>query len=654
MGQPDGDGRDVGGGSKRSPLLEFMRRDLRDNAPRRPGATAAAKGADGDDENEGVAFSSARAASTAAALRRWRRDVVPASARGERSVLTTHTDGGIANDDDDASEGGSGAESSLDGFAAYASDDSDADENAPGTSADATRRPRTGDDRRVPLATTNGDERANDDDDDDARRHRVARRGATAKERARQEEQLRAREEEAEMARVVELGRRAERDAKRAAEERLALIRRAARTQGMIARYRDERASAAARVAEEARVALDERWRLERAAMTETPGGSAAVRAAAVRDEGSSSSFERKTPLPSAHEARLHLAYVREERARAGDARCRLCDRGELHSALECSLCEAPASYHVDASDGSYGGHIAGRRERHGDPASVAAGELLSASGQAEVDRWRALTSKLARSSTSELRLTRKGLVSFPDAFLDGFHGLTSLWLARNRLTSLPDLGRLTPLLERLEVSARETQKIKSCVFFSVSLWVFPEAPGLALGTPRVRFFGEARARPRGRPARAGRCPRAIRVGERSRCLPEGFRARSRRGWRPREALPHARRHPRKQRRVSRTKRSPPRSSPWLPQRVRAGPVRVSSGMETSPEGVLRSHVRCFTELFFVGRHPRKVSGRPGGVPESSVWLREVPLQSPRREFWAMTRVFGFIFSNHGHSQKSP
>ena len=503
MGQPDGDGRDVGGGSKRSPLLEFMRRDLRDNAPRRPGATAAAKGADGDDENEGVAFSSARAASTAAALRRWRRDVVPASARGERSVLTTHTDGGIANDDDDASEGGSGAESSLDGFAAYASDDSDADENAPGTSADATRRPRTGDDRRVPLATTNGDERANDDDDDDdARRHRVARRGATAKERARQEEQLRAREEEAEMARVVELGRRAERDAKRAAEERLALIRRAARTQGMIARYRDERASAAARVAEEARVALDERWRLERAAMTETPGGSAAVRAAAVRDEGSSSSFERKTPLPSAHEARLHLAYVREERARAGDARCRLCDRGELHSALECSLCEAPASYHVDASDGSDGGHIAGRRERHGDPASVAAGELLSARGQAEVDRWRALTSKLARSSTSELRLTRKGLVSFPDAFLDGFHGLTSLWLARNRLTSLPDLGRLTPLLERLEVSARETQKIKSCVFFSVSLWVFPEAPGLALGTPRVVFLGR-RARDRGVDPRA-------------------------------------------------------------------------------------------------------------------------------------------------------
>lgn len=262
----------------------------------------------------------------------------------------------------------------------------------------------------------------------------------------------------------------------------------------MIARYRDERASAAAHAAEEAQVAVDERWRLERAALTENPGA-AAVRADAVRDEGSSS-FERKTPLPSAHEARLHLAYVREERARAGDARCHLCDRGELHSALECSLCEAPASYHVAASDGADGGPIAGTSERHGDPASVAAAELLSASGQAEVDRWRALTSISATSSTSELRLTRKGLVSFPDAFLGGFHGLTSLWLARNRLTSLPDLGRLTPLLERLEVSARETQKIKSCVFFILGFTMgFPGSPRFGAGHPQGSFFwGGARA----------------------------------------------------------------------------------------------------------------------------------------------------------------
>ena len=244
-GEPDV-GRDVGGGSKRSPLLEFMRRDLRDNAPRRPGATAAAKGADDDnDENEGIASASerakpppspARAASTAAALRRWRRDVVPASARGERSVLTTETDEVPVASDDDASGWGSGAESSLDGFAAYASDDSDV-ENARATSAtNATRRPQTTDDRRVPL------------DANDAR-HRVARRGATAKERVAEEERLRASREDAEAARVVELGRRAERDAKRAVTERVELLRRAARTRGMIARYREERAAASARAA---------------------------------------------------------------------------------------------------------------------------------------------------------------------------------------------------------------------------------------------------------------------------------------------------------------------------------------------------------------------------------------------------------------------
>lgn len=494
-GEPDV-GRDVGGGSKRSPLLEFMRRDLRDNAPRRPRATsAAAKGADDDeDENDGVASSArakppsslARAASTAAALRRWRRDVVPASARGERSVLTTTTDEGVANDDD-ASDGGSGAESSLDGFAAYASDDSDV-ENAPATSADATHRPQTNDDRaRAPLTN----------DDDDAR-HRVARRGATAKERAAEEERRRALAEEAEAARVVELGKRAERDAKRAVTERVELLRRAARTHGMIARYREERATVAARAAEEARVEVDERWRLERVAAADVEA----------------SSFERKTPLPSAHEARLHLAYVREERSRAGDGGCVLCDRGELHSALECSLCEAPA-HNPDASGGRPdGGSMNAGDERGGDPASVAAGELLAASGQAEVDRWRELTTVRARASTTELRLTRKGLVSFPDAFLEGFHGLTSLWLARNRLSALPDLGRLTPLLERLEVSARETKK--SCVSSRFHWWFFPEAPVWRWAPPGLVFLGKARARRWGRPARLGRCARVIRVGERS------------------------------------------------------------------------------------------------------------------------------------------
>ena len=33
-----GGGDDPGGGAKRSPLLEFMRRDLAENAPKRPGA----------------------------------------------------------------------------------------------------------------------------------------------------------------------------------------------------------------------------------------------------------------------------------------------------------------------------------------------------------------------------------------------------------------------------------------------------------------------------------------------------------------------------------------------------------------------------------------------------------------------------------------
>jgi len=483
-GEPDV-GRDVGGGSKRSPLLEFMRRDLRDNAPRRSGATAApAKGADDDEENEndGVASSErakphpslARAASTAAALRRWRRDVVPASARGERSVLTTDTDEGVANDDD-ASDGGSGAESSLDGFAAYASDDSDV-ENAPATSARATHRPKTNDDRaRAPVTN----------DDDDAR-HRVARRGATAKERAAEEERTRALAEEAEAARVVELGKRAERDAKRAVTERVELLRRAAKTHGMIARYREERATVAARAAEEARVEVDERWRLERNAMEDT---------------SSASSFERKTPLPSAHEARLHLAYVREERSRAGYGGCVLCDRGELHSALECSLCEAPAHDNLDATDGRLeGGSMNAGDERGGDPASVAAGELLAASGQAEVDRWRELTTVRARASTTELRLTRKGLVSFSEAFLGGFHGLTSLWLARNRLSALPDLGRLTPLLERLEVSARETKK--SCVSSRFHWWFFPEAPVWRWAPPGLVFLG-GRARDGGVAARA-------------------------------------------------------------------------------------------------------------------------------------------------------
>lgn len=326
----------------------------------------------------------------------------------------------------------------------------------------------------------------------------------------------------------------------------------------------------------------DERWRLERVvAMEDTSTYLHARGAADVEGSSSSSSFERKTPLPSAHEARLHLAYVREERRRAGDAGCVLCDCGASHSAFECSLCEAPA-YDLDAADVADGGSI-NRDERGGDPASVAAGELLSASGQAEVDRWRELTSVQARTSTSELRLTRKGLVSFPDAFLGGFHGLTSLWLARNRLSALPDLGRLTPLLERLEVSARQTKKIMR--FFSVSLVVFPGSAGLALGTPPARFFGKARAPRWGRPARVGRCARVIRVGGRSQRLPEGFRARSRRGWCPGEAGPHARRHPRKQRRVSRTKRSLLRSSPLLPWRFRAGRVWVSAAMKLLERG---------------------------------------------------------------------
>lgn len=487
-GEPDV-GRDVGGGSKRSPLLEFMRRDLRDNAPRRSGATAApAKGADDDEENEndGVASSArakpppslARAASTAAALRRWRRDVVPASARGERSVLTTDTDEGVANDDD-ASDGGSGAESSLDGFAAYASDDSDV-ENAPATSARATHRPKTNDDRaRAPVTN-----------DDDAR-HRVARRGATAKERAAEEERTRALAEEAEAGRVVELGKRAERDAKRAVTERVELLRRAAKTHGMIARYREERATVAARAAEEARVEVDERWRLERNAMEDT---------------SSASSFERKTPLPSAHEARLHLAYVREERSRAGDGGCVLCDRGELHSALECSLCEAPAHNNLDATDGRLeGGSMNAGDERGGDPASVAAGELLAASGQAEVDRWRELTTVRARASTTELRLTRKGLVSFSEAFLGGFHGLTSLWLARNRLSALPDLGRLTPLLERLEVSARETKNRAFLLGFTGG---FSRKRRFGAGHPPGSFFWEGARATVGSP-RASRSMRA-------------------------------------------------------------------------------------------------------------------------------------------------
>ena len=391
-------------------------------------------------------------------------------------MLTTDTDEGVANDDD-ASDGGSGAESSLDGFAAYASDDSDV-ENAPATSARATHRPKTNDDRaRAPVTN-----------DDDAR-HRVARRGATAKERAAEEERTRALAEEAEAARVVELGKRAERDAKRAVTERVELLRRAARTHGMIARYREERATVAARAAEEARVEVDERWRLERNAMEDT---------------SSASSFERKTPLPSAHEARLHLAYVREERSRAGDGGCVLCDRGELHSALECSLCEAPA-HNPDAADGrpDGGSSIDAGDERGGDPASVAAGELLAASGQAEVDRWRELTTVRARASTTELRLTRKGLVSFSEAFLGGFHGLTSLWLARNRLSALPDLGRLTPLLERLEVSARETKK--SCVSSRLHWWFFPEAPvwrwegaRATVGSPRASRSMRARDSRRG------------------------------------------------------------------------------------------------------------------------------------------------------------
>ena len=101
------------------------------------------------------------------------------------------------------------------------------------------------------------------------------------------------------------------------------------------------------------------------------------------------------------------------------------------------------------------------------------------------------------------LQLTRKGLVSFSEAFLGGFHGLTSLWLARNRLSVLPDLGRLTPLLERLEVSARETKK--SCVSSRLHWWFFPEAPvwrwegaRATVGSPRASRSMRARDSRRG------------------------------------------------------------------------------------------------------------------------------------------------------------
>ena len=266
----------------------------------------------------------------------------------------------------------------------------------------------------------------------------------------------------------------------------------------MIARYRDERASCRGAGGGGG---ASRAWTSGGDSSARDDGtGRVRRRGRRRRDEGSSRSSERRRCRPRTRRG-CTCAYVREERAGRA-TRVRLCDRGELHSALECSLCEAPRritwTLRTDADGGRIAGDVNG-----GDPASVAAGELLSASGQAEVDRWRALTSSSSEVVDVGARLTRKGLVSFSDAFLDGFHGLTSLWLARNRLTSLPDLGRLTPLLERLEVSARETKK--SCVSSRLHWWFFPEAPvwrwegaRATVGSPRASRSMRARDSRRG------------------------------------------------------------------------------------------------------------------------------------------------------------
>ena len=188
-----GGGDDPGGGATRSPLLEFMRRDLAENAPKRPGAAVAAvKGAGVDEEgtrpkarSTATTPSLAGAASTAAALKRWRRDVVPRSARGERRGVRVDTDarraGHVQGDEGDEA---SDAESSLDGFADYASNSStgaDA-ENAPlNPASSAMRRLRVDD--GAPKARPN----------EPPPEHKVSRRGQTAKEREEDELRLRLR-----------------------------------------------------------------------------------------------------------------------------------------------------------------------------------------------------------------------------------------------------------------------------------------------------------------------------------------------------------------------------------------------------------------------------------------------------------------------------
>ena len=496
-----GGGDDPGGGAKRSPLLEFMRRDLAENAPKRPGAAVAAvKAAAVDEEgtrpkarSTATTPSLAGAASTAAALKRWRRDVVPRSARGERRGVRVDTDarraGHVQGDEGDEA---SDAESSLDGFADYASNSStgaDAENAALNPASSAMRRLRVDD--GAPKARPN----------EPPPEHKVSRRGQTAKEREEDELRLRLRREEEEARVVVEAGLRAERNAKRAKAERLRTLQRMAKTHGMIARYREETEAAAAAAAAVARAVVERKWRLEATVLTDM-----------VTRHGS-----HKDTTPSTHEAQLHLAYVRDERL-ACDARCGACERGELHSAAECALYEALTTpQERDPSTAWRRGHPMFRRDdvedaatrgTDDDSAAGAARELLRARGQSEVNAWLERTSRVARERTSELSLTRKGLSSFTDSFLSGFHGVTSLKLGRNRLTRLPDLGQLTPLLERLEVG------LFPRAFFWFSRVSFPRNRQFGAGHPRTRFFWAARARRRRRPDADAAIWRRISIGE--------------------------------------------------------------------------------------------------------------------------------------------
>ena len=493
-----GGGDDPGGGSKRSPLLEFMRRDLAENAPKRPGAAVAAVKAAGVDEegtrpkarSTATQPSLAGAASTAAALKRWRRDVVPRSTRGERRGVRVDTDArrAVHVQGDDTSD----AESSLDGFADYASNSStgaDAENAALNPASSAMRRLRVDD--GAPKARPN----------EPPPEHKVGRRGQTAKEREEDEHRLRLERETEEARVVVEAGLRAERNAKRAKAERLRTLQRMAKTHGMIARYREETAAAAAAAAAKARAVVERKWRLEATVLTDM-----------VTRHGS-----HKDTTPSTHEAQLHLAYVRDERL-ACDARCGACERGELHSAAECALCEALTTpQERDPSTAWRRGHPmfrvddvgdAATRGTDDDSAAGAARELLRARGQSEVNAWLERTSRVARERTSELSLTRKGLTSFTDSFLSGFHGVTSLKLGRNRLTRLPDLGQLTPLLERLEVG------LFPRAFFWFSRVSFPRNRQFGAGHPRTRFFWAARARRRRHPDADAAIWRRISIGE--------------------------------------------------------------------------------------------------------------------------------------------